>query len=272
MASDNKKPIADFFIRVVGSNIRPWNMPLRVLTRVLDATQRLVDPPSDDVALASGEDEENDRPILDKPSLRLLDIKQGSAGYAVSGPDAVARLISAGKAISNPAEADWAGSEVGSLEQLSAIARSLDAVIEYRIGSLKGEIIARITAKTTSEIEGTAFVSGETSVVGSIERVGGATKLHCGLRIPDQSRMLICQVSSAEIARQLGQYLYQTVVVSGRARWLRKNWHIKRFRISSFDSPKTGSSLKALEAASRAGGRVWDTIDNPEQYVAGLRG
>src|SRR4051794_22044709 len=94
----NKKPNADFFIRIVGRGIRPWNVPLRTLARVLDATQRLVDPPSDEVPMyvedTAGELDEPIGPVLaiDRPVLRLLDIKLGSAGYAVAGPDAVARL------------------------------------------------------------------------------------------------------------------------------------------------------------------------------------
>jgi hypothetical protein len=274
----NRKPPVNLVVRMVGPHMRPWGVPLRTLARVLEATQRLAEPPSDEVPISPAEEdiesEEEKANESVRPILRLIDIKQGSAKYEVAAPsDAVSRLRLAGEGIINPSDADWAASQVRSIGDLSAIARSLGCTIEFIDPSKKDDgVIARISPSTYDEIEGNAFVHGSTTVIGLLERVGGATQLHCGLRLPDQSRMLICKISDSELARQLARYLYQVVTVSGKAQWLRKTWQIKRFEIRSFDGPKTGSVIASLKATYLAGGNAWDKISDPDKYIAEMRG
>ena len=89
-----KRPETDFVVRLVGSNIRPWAVPMRSLARVLEAVQRLIDQ----------KDEGEDRGVEGQESqadsgrlLHLVDVKSKSAGYAVSSPnrDIVRRALEA---------------------------------------------------------------------------------------------------------------------------------------------------------------------------------
>lgn len=266
----------DFVIRIAGPAIRPWAVPLRSLTRLLDAVQRLVDQKDDDQQV----DESNqDVGHVDPRTLHLLNVKVGSAVYEVAAPNretALRVITDVGRAIENPNNVDWAASTLSSLRELSEVAKSMKCTIEFREPGTRrpyGNVIAKIVPATYELIEPIAFIDGRTSVYAKIERVGGATEMHCGIRLPESPRkMIICRVVSMDLVRQLGQFMYQCVVLTGNARWLRHNWALKHLVIDEFEPPKCGSILQTLKDAHDAGGHVWDKIDNPAKLIAEMRG
>ena len=83
--------------------------------------------------------------------------------------------------------------------------------------------------------------------------------------------MVICRVTTEDLVRGLGQYLYQSVVLTGDATWLRHNWRLKGLVIKSFEPPKTGSILEALRQAHDAGGDAWEAVSDPDAFISGLR-
>jgi len=119
----------------------------------------------------------------------------------------------------------------------------------------------------------TAFVTGESSVYGYLERVGGATDQRCGLRLPTQlNKMIYCTVQTEELVRRLGQHIYENVLVSGIVTWFRKGWRVKHIRVTDFEPSKSGSILETLDRIYEAGGKAWDDIDDPEALIAEMRG
>ncbi len=264
--AETKKPKADFVIRLVGPGMRPWLVPMRSLTRILDAVQRLVEQrdESDEESEPRSEAETRER------ILRLLDIKSGSAAYNVAafdGTAAIKILNETASSIKSPEKSDWGAATISSIQELSEVAKSLGCEIEFRQpsdGRGFGDVIAAIRPSTYEIVSSAAFVSGDTSIFGKIERVGGAVEMHCGLRLPDHPRkMVICRVIGADLVRDLGRYLYQSVMVSGKATWIRSTWQLKRMVITSFEPPKTGSIREALEQIHKAGGDAWDKVKRP---------
>lgn len=273
----NKKPNADFIVRMVGQGIRPWAVPLRTLTNILDAVQRLV--------------EQQDRTLEDDVSydgethvesgyrtLHLLSVKSKSAAYAVSVPDgaaAIALLSEIGESIDSPDKANWTSPTLSSIEALSRSAKSMGCEIEFREADSSrtyGRVIARIAPSTYEAIAGSAFIRGRTSLYAKIERVGGATAMHCGLRLPDAPRkMVICRVVSDDLVRELGRYMYEHLIVSGDATWVKHDWRLKTLVIDSFDPPKKGSIRETLLRAHDAGGHAWDSVDDPDAAIAEMR-
>lgn len=271
-----KKPDPAFVIRLVGRGIRPWAVPMRSLARVLEAVQRLVER-RDDFA----DDMEMPKALQGESGtiLHLLNVRSSSATYAVAAPDhgdTLKVLKDVHGAIEQPENADWLDSTLSSVRDISDVARSLRCEIEFREPDKAkgfGGVIARITPATFSEIEGSAYIKARTSIYAKIERVGGATEMHCGIRLPSTPRkMVICRVKTTELVRELGQYMYQYAILGGQATWLRHNWRLKRMVIDSFEPPKTGSIREALRSSHQAGGCAWDTIEDPEGLIMGMRG
>ncbi len=225
--------------------------------------------PEDEEDRAELEDAEDDR------SLRLLDVKRGSAVFRIeppSGQEAVNRIRAVGRFLTNPddvAENDYILSPV---ERLSAHARSLNCKIILREPGRNGRILARIEPDTYEQISRSLLVHGETAFVGTIQRVGGVTEMKCALRVDFQHRLLFCKVASAEIAREMGKRLYEEVVVHGTAAWLRTSWRIFAFTVSGMSQPNQGSLAKAFEELRKAGGDKWGKIVGPEAYLQEVTG
>lgn len=281
MTEESVKKLAepDFVVRLVGSGVKPWTMPMRALSRVLAAVQRLVEQKEEE---DGGEVKKSPDPVKSDENsrvLHLVSVKSSSAAYAVAAPSPQLALRILGDlngALSQPEHATWTFSTLQSLRELSEIAKSLGVEIEFRERSKTrslGNVIAKITPLSYSRVKTSAFIRGRTSVFAKIERVGGATGMHCGIRLQNAPRkMVICRVASEELVRELGRFMYQYVMLSGSAVWLRHSWRLRQMKIDSFDPPKTGSAIDALRKARKAGAHAWDDVDDPEGLIAELRG
>jgi hypothetical protein len=248
----------------------------------MDAVQRLVEQrdeeetPSNALAKA---DPSSTTAVVDR-ILRLIDIKKGSAAYQVAlpKPEPALRLIrETGEGIEEPDTAAWTQPTLSSIRELSEVANSLGCVIEIRErgpkGKVYGDVLAVIKPSTFDLVSRAAFICGDTSVFATVERVGGATEMHCGIRVPSQPRrMVICRVEGEEIVRQLGRYIYQDVVLFGKATWLRHNQELKTLAIRGIEPPKTGSIRQSLRRIHDAGGFTWDEVADPDAVFAEIRG
>jgi len=97
--------------------------------------------------------------------------------------------------------------------------------------------------------------------------------MHCGLRLPDQpEKMVICAVETADLVRNLGQYVYNDILVSGTVTWYRSNWRVKTIQVKSFVPPKLGSIKEAFQRIRDAGGKAWDNVEDPDAFIAEMRG
>lgn len=263
-------PSSSFEIRFYGANISPEAIPLRILARALSAVQRLLSEDEESV------DEEARDEVASKIELHLLGVKRGSATYPVLADrqdEVLARLRLAGEVLESPDRAGEVPAVLSPVEELSGIAKSLGCKIEFRLPGKGNDVLATITPLSYDSIASSVFVYGETSVSGKVERVGGATELRCGLRIRQQpDRMLICRVESADVARQLGQHLYEEVVVSGTATWYRRNWRLRSMSIRSMEQIKRRSLVDGIRALREAGGHAWDKVEDPRQLLQEVRG
>lgn len=268
------KPNPDFEIRLVGPGVKPWRVPMRALTRTLNAVQRLMEPAGED--RPEDEREQKEEPATSDVPLHLIKIISGSARYGVSANDparTIKTLTETGLALKDPNAQEWDLDLLSPIESLSDVARSLGCSIEFKEYSRDGEIFATVDGNSYSTLAATAFVMGESSVYGYLERVGGATDQRCGLRLPNQpSRMIYCTVKTEDLVRQLGQHIYENVLVSGTVTWLRKAWRVKSVFVKDFEPSKTGSILETLDQIYEAGAKAWDDIDDPGSLIAEMRG
>lgn len=270
--TNRKKPGPDFVIRMVGA-IRPWNVPLRQLTRVLNAVQRLIEHTEEEPIEHEGGAEQEAAQVT---PLHLIEITSGSADYGVCAIDsqaAVDTLTETGRCLTNPENTECDPTIFGPIEDISAVAKSLNVEIEFERPGKDGEVLAKITPQSYQDLSRGAFVTGESTLYGHLERVGGAVEKHCGLRLATQpSKMLICHVATEDLVRKLGQHVYEDVRVSGTVTWFRKNLRVKTIQIDGFDEPKEGSILDALDRVYKAGGKAWDDVADPQALIAEIRG
>ncbi len=257
-----KKPSPTF--EVGFEDIYPEMIPLSVLSRVLSAVRRL----------ASGLDgSEEAGAAFPEQEIGLLQVRRGSAVYQFKAPpQAVGRLRVAGQVLDRPETIGDRDYILSPVEELSAVAKSLHCPIVVREPGKEGVVLARIEPASYAAISKKLFIKGESAITGRVVRVGGATEKKCGLRIPDQSRMLICSVDSAEVARSLGQRLYEEIAAHGTATWLKTNWKIVAFTVKEVFQPKLKSAKETIEALRKAGGKSWDDIDDPAAFIEEVGG
>ena len=260
-----KKPNPAFEVDFNGAGIYPEMIPLSFLSRVLSAVRRL----------AAGEagSEEDEASGQAEAEVGLLQVKRGSAVYQFTAPAlALAHLRAAGKVLARPETIGDRDYILNPVEELSSVAKSLHCSVVLKEPGKDGIVLAKIEPGSYSSISQRLLIQGETAIMGRVVRVGGATEQKCGLRVRDQSRMLICKVESADIARKLGQRLYEEVAAYGKATWLKTNWKIVAFTVKEVQQPKLGPAEEAIEALRKAGGKGWDDIPDPEAFIEEVSG
>lgn len=243
----------------------PEEVPVGFLSRILSAMQRL----------ALGEAADVSGTLSDDSRIGLLRVKRGSAVYQFAAPKAdlaLQHLRVAGRILDDPETIGESDYVLHPVEELSAVARSLDCRITIREPGDRTAVLARIEPDSYQAISRRLIITDEATITGKVMRVGGATQRKCGLRIPSQHRMLYCTVQSNQVARKLGQKLYQDVVVRGDASWLKTTWRIVRFEITEVSQPKLGRVQDAIQALRDAGGKAWDEIEDPESFLEELSG
>lgn len=252
-----RKPKPDLEIYFSGSEMYPEKVPVRSLADALSAIHRLAAPDNDD-------DE------TDIASIRLLDVRRGSAVFRCVVDEAqtlIPRLRQAAVSLQDPESSEAIGPALPSIRRLSTIASTLNSPIVIRNPDDREDVIAIIEPDTYEKLSETLLVKGDKSITGTVERVGGATETRCTLRVPGRQRLLYCNVGSDDVARELGNFLYQKVTVVGTAQWLRSTWDIVSFNIREIVQPDSGSLTEAFEGLRTAGGNAWDKVKDPEHYL-----
>ena len=247
-------------VKFEGGDVSPDKILVPDLASVIRAVQRL----------AAGQIPDDSAPLPENEKLRLVSVRRGSARYALAGPSrtvAGANLRILGEVIDHPDQIGENDYLLYPVHDLSRAASKLECKISIREPSPGGRVLARIDADTYSNLSKSVLVYGKTEFGGKVERVGGATKSRCGLRVAFQKRMLICGVPESAVARTLGENLYKRVVVSGEAAWIRTTWRVYAFRVESVRPLKEESLFDKIRAIRQAGGSDWDRIKDVRAYL-----
>jgi hypothetical protein len=263
-----KAPPPLFEVVFEGAGIYPEKIPLGTLARALQAVQRLA-------AGKEVSDEEGPEHDQEEESIRLSEIRRGSAVFRFVGPPSpvpVQRLRLVGEVLDTPDHIGHFDYILNPIELLSGTARNLGCSIVVREPGKEGRVLARIEPGSYQRISEALFIEGETSITGEVKRVGGVTEIRCALRVPFQQRLLFCKVGGADVARGLGDCLYKRVVVQGRGCWIKGTWRIVSFTITGVQELHPGPLKDALRALREAGGKAWDEVDDPEAFLEEVTG
>lgn len=259
---------ATFDVRLAAPGLVPERIPLRAVSDVLSAVQDL----------ASGRDPFEQQQVPPEKGIGLIHVRRGSAVYSClsHAPDeALANLTRVGELLSvahhDRANGDSLVTALRPIQSLSEVAKSIGCRVEVTTKAGGRQPLFVVGEDDFRRISSGLFVTGETTVVGRIERVGGATGMRCLLRVPGRRRILYCDVRSRDLVRRLGQHLYEQIAATGTARWIHRFWKLYEFTINDFTQPCLGDVVHAIEELRRAGLSAWDQIDDPEEYIRELR-
>ncbi len=263
-----KNAAPTFEVRFVAPGLSPGRLPLRAVSDVLSAVQDL----------ASGRDPYETSHVPPEKGIGLVRVRRGSAVYSCvsHAPDeAMANLSHVGSLLSSTGEQgieeDGLVAALRPIESLSSVARLISCQIEVALIGQADSPLFVIEKDAFQRISGRLLLEGSTTVIGHVERAGGATSMRCLLRIPGRRRLLYCDVGSKALVQRLGQHLYERIVATGTATWIHRTWRIYRFRINDFTQPQLGDPDKAIEQLRTAGLKAWDDVDNPDSLIRELR-
>jgi len=263
-----KKAAPTFRVHFVAPDLVPEQIPLRAVSDALSAVQDL----------ASGRDPFEIAHVPPEKNIRLVDVRRGSAVYSCvsRAPDeARANLAHVGVLLSSTdeqqMEEDGLVAALRPIESLSQVARSMRCRIEVTLAGQQESPLFVVGEDAFQRISSRLLLRGDTTVIGRVERVGGATGMRCLLRVPGRHRMLYCDVESKDLVRRLGQHLYEQIAARGTATWIHRSWRIYQFTITDFTQPQLGDPTEAIEELRSAGLKAWDEIADPEAFMRELR-
>lgn len=263
-----KKPTPTFEVRFVGPDVIPERLPIRQVNDVLSAVQDL----------ASGRDPYEVRHVSPEKGISLAKVRSGSAVYACvsRAPDeARTNLSRVGTLLSSTdgdeLEEDGLIAALRPIESLSDVAKSVGCRIEVALTEHRETPLFTIGKDAFRRISERLLLRGETTVVGRVERAGGATQMRCMLRVPGRTRSLFCNVANKSLVQRLGQHLYEQIAATGTATWIHRTWRIYRFTITDFTQPRIGDVNQALKQLHDAGLKAWDEIEDPDAFIQELR-
>ncbi len=265
----SKKQNLYFEVRFVGRGVTPDSVSLRAVNDALSAVQDL----------ACGRDPYEMTQVPHDKGMGLVNVRKGSATYRCvpRAPKEASKYLSRiGKLLATcdvehgNGDGDELVAAMSPIKSLSDAARSVGCDIEVKMSTRRSPLFV-VTEGDFKRISSILLLSGETTVAGSVERVGGATGTRCLMRVPGRRHILYCDVKGKDLARRLGQHLYEDIVAQGTAVWIHRSWRIYKFTINSFTQPRVGDPTAAIEELRNAGLDAWDEIDDPETYIKELR-
>jgi hypothetical protein len=157
------------------------------------------------------------------------------------------------------------------IQMLSDVARIIGCRIEVALAGKRTNPLFVVTGEDSQRVSERLLLSGETTILGQVERAGGATEMRCLLRVPGRHRILYCDVATKELVRKLGQHLYENIAAVGTAVWIHRSWYVYKFKITSFTQPRLGDTTEALQELRKAGLNAWDDIPDPEALIGEYR-
>lgn len=248
--------------KIIGENIHPSSL------RAKDTTELIASFENSIVSYILN----SDRSISEEDLIiGLVDVNEGSArfSFSASKPEIIlAAFLVVSSAISSGDYAKLPSNSINSLKKISDFTKRRNCSVEFALSSELDKPTARITAETIINIPESHYVSGETSLIGRIERVGGV-KPKVTIRMADDL-LLYCEIDE-HFAKTLGQNLYKEVAFKGTAKWLLEDNTIVSFDIHEILSYKNSSIKDGIDELSHLIGRYWSDTKDVVSTVTKLR-
>jgi len=209
---------------------------------------------------------------LSQSKLHLMKVKRTSAAYAFSPTNnsiAMEMLKLSQNAMRAPEEF-LQSRMLSAFDKLTEIANHFKCHIELKSLNSTAEWRWQFGVSDWEGIRTRSLMKDEGTVTGMLVRVGGSTEKKCGIQVPYNNRMLICNLRDETLARRLGEHLYEEVTLRGMGHFFVRDFKMVSFRVDDFSVVKRGT-FEELNQAIRAAGGGWDTVADPLAEIEGLR-
>ena len=162
---------------------------------------------------------------------------------------------------------------VDALVEIRSVTRLYKTAAELWLQNGQLAKIAEINQHTEISYEPEAM-QGTTTLYGTVIRVGGEKPPRAKIRFLNGIELTcnITQRDSLSVARALGQRLYDTVGLYGRARWTTPDMRLHDFVIESVLPYRKKPILDNLMALRELVGPYLEEVENIDAYIHNLRG
>jgi hypothetical protein len=201
----------------------------------------------------------------------LVDIETGSTRLKFSSqiPQlALSAFIAITTSISNDNYSSLPPSSVKAIQKISDFTKKRNCEATFAIPS-DTQHTAKITPTTVINLPENAFISGETTVYGKVERVGGATPK---VVIRTATNSSISSAVSEDLAKKLAQRLYSWMGLRGTATWCTEDFTMEDFKIEDITEYEEQPLKKSMDELSRLIGTYWQDEKDVTGTIAQMRG
>jgi hypothetical protein len=253
---------SQFQLCVEGSGVTPATIDVADLVVLLSEFRKAV-------CLAAGISQEGNED--GGPVVSLVSIEPGSSRLRLAASQvALAGAMLLTDAVRNETYSGVPLEARTSLARMSALVvkREWELTLGPESGYAEGVRSATISRDHPVPDPDADVMRGATTIYGRCMRVGGEKPV---LRVKlAQTQETISVEVSEELAKELGQHLYEDVAIEGEAIWRVSDWKIEAFRARRVLSYQPAPAAHAFEELATASNGRWDEIDAGE-YVRRLR-
>lgn len=249
--------MSDLQIKFTGKDMRPNIVRARDLADVIRSYEDAV------VSIAARQNPEIKKDIL---AVSLTDIQEGSAVFTLDARSSDIMAPAADRlteALQSLSFSDLPEPVFNLFSSLRTFARSYGCVAHI------SSRLAQAVIDENSEPVTAVVTSGQTTLYGMVRRVGGRDPVVWLRKFDD--KVVICQVT-VEQCKYLANFLYEEVGLKGTASWFFGSGELKSFKVEEVLPYRKTSPVLAFRKLREEFGDSFDSIDDPEQFVAEVRG
>jgi Fe-S cluster biosynthesis and repair protein YggX len=154
------------------------------------------------------------------------------------------------------------------IRTISKFTQVKNCVAEFRSNLQSNEPLAIINPETQKSLPKVHFINGETTLYGTVEKVGGAEP-RVVLRLSGKET-ISCE-TTPDIAKNLGKRLYEFVGVQGRAKWQYGQTVLESFKINEILEYKESPIVSAMKELATIVQPHW-AKKGANELIAEIRG
>lgn len=251
-----------FGLKLEGKDLLPSKLSIHELTELLLAFERAVVKTA--IHLKPGLDEE-------QAVISLIGISEGSTSlqFASALPEATTAFQQIGQAISLRSYTELPSVTIEALREIHKYSQEKQAFISFYLYENSHRIrLAEIRFDVDLNLPLINRVRGNTVIYGRLTRVGGNPPK---ARITQLNGEAISCFVSEQLAKRIGNRLYEVIGLAGEAEWDADDYSLLYFKANDITPYEETPVKMAIRELRESAGPAWDRIKDVNAYIEELR-